>query len=285
LSCHDQQQIAPDVLGIEGGIGDGARSAGALNLLDDTTETAGSGSDIWVHTDGHTLGSTLTAPGGAFNDSNGFTCIHCHDEHGSVSFRNLQLNPVGTGDDIEISYTVGSDGTGTTTDVDVYTLATGSNANSYDADDVNFYEPSTTASELGAWCGDCHGLFHGQPLDDANIGGTLAGGAYLRHPTAGVNIGEVTGDGIHKSKHTDAGVGTSYNPGDLKMMDTLGIDWTTDSDADQTPSCFTCHKSHGNGNPFGLIYAPLVTTHDEDVTKGEEGTGTSAVDLCNACHP
>jgi hypothetical protein len=51
-----------------------------------------------------------------------------------------------------------------------------------------------------------------------------------------------------------------------------------------TPSCFSCHKGHGNQNPFGLIFlardSSLVT---------EEGTSGVTSDigirnLCGQCH-
>ncbi len=46
---------------------------------------------------------------------------------------------------------------------------------------------------------------------------------------------------------------------------------------DLTPSCMSCHKSHGNQNPFGLIYA----TGSAPI--GENGDGSFA-DLCKQCH-
>jgi hypothetical protein len=45
-----------------------------------------------------------------------------------------------------------------------------------------------------------------------------------------------------------------------------------------TPSCFSCHKSHGNQNGFGLIFMAGTGT----VT--EEGDGGVYKSLCKQCH-
>jgi hypothetical protein len=56
-----------------------------------------------------------------------------------------------------------------------------------------------------------------------------------------------------------------------------------------TPSCFTCHKSHGNKNGFGLIWfvdntttGPNPPATPTDIT--EEGDGGAYRDLCRQCH-
>ena len=45
-----------------------------------------------------------------------------------------------------------------------------------------------------------------------------------------------------------------------------------------TPSCFSCHKGHGDKNAFGLIFMAGTGT----VT--EEGDGGQYRDLCRQCH-
>ena len=54
--------------------------------------------------------------------------------------------------------------------------------------------------------------------------------------------------------------------------------WATGTDV--TPSCFSCHKAHGNKNPFGLIYMSGTGTVTE---QGDTG-GRALEDLCRQCH-
>jgi len=49
--------------------------------------------------------------------------------------------------------------------------------------------------------------------------------------------------------------------------------------ADTTPSCFSCHKAHGNDNAFGLIFMSGTGTVTEN---GDNGTMVE--DLCGQCH-
>ena len=50
--------------------------------------------------------------------------------------------------------------------------------------------------------------------------------------------------------------------------------------ADVTPTCITCHKAHGNGNPFGLIFRAGSGAPTED----GDTDGSSLRDLCGQCH-
>ena len=142
----------------------------------------------------------------------------------------------------------------------------------------------------GRWCGSCHGEFHGAPTTSyTNI---LENGEIVRHPTAGV----------------DGGVAASWAVADplhrLKVMDnTLG--WAASAqNTSMTPSCFTCHKSHGNQNKFGLVFvipkggasndtpaSPVVSASDTRLNPPtrtahmtEEGDGGQYRDMCRNCH-
>ena len=53
----------------------------------------------------------------------------------------------------------------------------------------------------------------------------------------------------------------------------------TVADGTVTPSCMSCHKGHGNANPFGLIF---MTGSGANVT--ENGDGGVYKDLCRQCH-
>ena len=70
--------------------------------------------------------------------------------------------------------------------------------------------------------------------------------------------------------------------------------YTTDHTAtttDPTPGCVSCHKAHGNQNPFGLFFLdPNATAIDEQggdhptIPEMANGYGTSYQGLCGQCH-
>jgi hypothetical protein len=272
LSCHDGSNSAPDVLAANGGIlPTNGRLAGALNR-DNTAP--------YYDATGHTLGSVATAPGGTFTDANGLNCVDCHQPHGRTVtdtvvvggvtstvktqiYRNLNVWINGTPSKSFMNYAVG------TNDLtkDVYEINNGG-ADHYDIQNVNFNEPDPTGSAYGTYCKQCHTNFHGSSTD-ANMND---GSAWLRHPTADADL---AGSMLTRYK------GLSYR---VKMMTSAndwgpwGAAWATPP-ADLTPTCFTCHKSHGNQNAFGLIYATGAANY------GENGDGTSYKNLCNQCHP
>jgi hypothetical protein len=270
LTCHDNQTFAPDVLEENGGTQPTTgRQAGALNN--------GSSSN-YFHADGHTLGSTDVAPGGTFSNANGLECTDCHAAHGrgttpvSNPYRNLRTTNTATSVAWSMSYTVGvADPT-----KDVYE-ANASGSDHYDVGNVNFYERSQDSSMYGQVCQACHIDFHGN-ASSSNMRNQLgpAGTEWLRHPTAGANVGALGGG------HSSLTVFKNklYRP---KVMSASG-DWGTQgvawaaAPADLSPSCFSCHKGHGNKRSFGLIYptgnAPI----------SEEGDGTLYKELCKACH-
>jgi hypothetical protein len=69
-----------------------------------------------------------------------------------------------------------------------------------------------------------------------------------------------------------------------KVMDANHL-WTGDATLDKTitPSCFSCHKGHGNDNPFGLIFMGGATA--TAVTPAtENGDGGNFRSMCHQCH-
>jgi hypothetical protein len=255
LACHDGQLGIPDVL--EANTGVNVRAAGALNK---TTSTG-----TYVPTDGHTLGSTAVAPGGTYQAANGLDCNSCHSVHGGDGrYRNLR-STYGT-----ITYAI------STNDLakDVFERA----ARGYDAEDVDYNEPGTgTTSKMGAWCQGCHTSFHGSSsaagMRDQSA---PAGQGWFRHPTADANIGAIGGG--HSSLDTFKAM--LYRPKVMSATGQWGTQGTAWADAPSTltPSCFTCHKAHGNANPFGLMYMT------GSAAPGENGDGTEVRELCSTCH-
>lgn len=264
LACHDGTGVAPDVLTSPSD--DYPRQAGGLNRVG-----SNSGYQSWK---GHTLDSKDVAPGGTWsNPERGLLCIDCHAQHGIKSqFRNLWTSDTAgdkfQGKTLTFAY-------GDTDDLtkDVWLHDGFDVAYRYGIYGTWFNEPDPTKSHYGEWCASCHGNFHGSG-GSANMGGASGGdngsASWRRHPVADVNIGANGGEIsslVTFQSHTNR----------VKVMSSSG---TWDTGTDVTPSCFSCHKAHGNKNAFGLIYMSGTGTVTEE---GDTG-GKAMEDLCRQCH-
>ena len=264
LSCHDNAGFAPDVLGVvnTGNEAGSVRLGGYLNRL---------GVEGLAPT-GHTLDSTEVAPGSdpPWSNPDGFNCTDCHHQHGYAGFghptgsqyRNLTSGP-GNGSGAFVTYNNTAHGTNDLTR-DVFERM----SDAYDISQVDWNEPDPTDSAIGNWCGGCHNNFHGT-VGSIEIGGNTTSGHFLRHPDGGVDIGAIGGG------HSSLTQFQSH-ANRVKVMSTSG-DWMNGTDV--TPTCISCHKAHGNGNAFGLIYmkgSGTVTENGDD--------GTQLENLCAQCH-
>jgi hypothetical protein len=299
LACHDGQTFAPDVLGnnINPSPTNG-RQAGALN-----DPTQGAPYDTWK---GHTLGSTATPPGfnpvaagvpatSQYDPTGGLECISCHLQHGSATiYRNLGPRSAAFQPLYVLSTT-----NDTTKDVWInipgpYTPNTG-NASTfnplYDSANVSYNATNPTApagatmktaNRMDTFCSACHGDFHGE-TGDANIGGGVLGATadgFIRHPTGGQVIGAATAGGHSAlSRYTTATTRVKVYANDR-------VAWT-----DAQPGCVTCHKAHGNQNPFGLIFLnrnAATTGEQGGYATGQvempNGYGQGYRNLCGQCH-
>lgn len=284
LSCHDQQSFAPDVLGANGGSGIGdVRLGGFLNRL---------GLEGLAPT-GHTLDSLAAAPGSnplwSAEDENGagkgLNCTNCHHQHGYAgpdiapgeprnAYRNLRQNPGNAGFlGGYVSYTdgIGSRPPHGTNDLTLDVFARAEDA--FDEADVDFNEPDNTDSAMANWCGGCHDDFHGAVGDPNTIGGSGSPpSSFIRHPNAGVNIGALGGG------HSNLDLYNAHT-NKVKVMSEVGV-WAPIAGPDVTVTCISCHKGHGNGNAFGLIYRSGTGT----LTENGDSNGTLLEHLCGQCH-
>ncbi len=258
LSCHDNQPFAPDVYGPNAN--GYVRAAGALNRVGDATTATG-----------HTLDATDYAPGSnpPWNNPDGLECVDCHQPHGynpnGNAYRNLIYDPGNVSyPGLIVTYSTGTNDLGT----DVYQVASGPLSTHYAWDNVFFNEPDQTASAIADYCKGCHTDFHGAK-GGPEVGGSTGEG-WLRHPAADADIGAVGGG--HSSLAVFAG-----HTNRVKVMSPTGV-WDG-SDAGSTPTCLTCHKAHGNNNPFGLIFMAGTGTVTEE---GDDGAQVR--DLCKQCH-
>jgi|CXWL01.1.fsa_nt_gi hypothetical protein len=275
LQCHDNQGFAPDVLAANGGsVPTNGRQAGALNR-DNTAP--------YFDATGHTLGSTDVAPGGTWVDAtHGLTCISCHTQHGrSVTisgtsygmYRNANVFINGTPTAPMMTYAIG------TNDLtkDIFERSATYGGDHYSPENIDFNEPDPTKSGYGNYCKQCHTNFHGSS-SDANMRNTAGPTQteWYRHPTADANIGAVGGGHSNLSRFRS----NLYRG---KVMSATG-DWGTQGTAwtasptDLTPSCMSCHRSHGSTNAFGLVFATGTVPIDEN------GDGTNYRQTCGQCH-
>lgn len=266
LACHDGVGQAADVLGAantgsQPGI---VRLGGYLNRL----------GVEGIASHGHTLDSLDPAQGSSPQwkpeDQNGFgvglACINCHEPHGRVSashptgsqYRNLR-EEVGNSIGRWVTYNASPGLNDLSRDVYMRT------ALSYDESDIDWNEPDNRESAIASWCGGCHNRIHKNVLG-GDGGGPDGSPGLHEHPVRKKNLENSMID--RQNSLTNR----------VKLMREIGI-WDPVG-RDATPTCITCHKAHGNGNPFGLIYRSGTGTLTED---GDTG-GTSQENLCLQCH-
>jgi cytochrome c5 len=266
-TCHDGQSWAPDVIG--------DNSNGYIRSAGGVREDAVGG--------GHKLGTTNRPPGytnayDVFPTGAELECVSCHSPHGGSNFRNLipyaWRNVAGYTSALAPSVAKGAfDNAKDVSISNDRVFGTGNMSDYYGRAAVTYgrsatgytFNGVTGSNRMDLFCGACHGQFHGGAITDTTVGD---GSDFVRHPTSIVLIK----DGSHGSS---AGYIAAKGPQTLKVYTPDG---TANGDT-SSPGCVTCHKSHGNNNPFALIYPDRAA----GTVPSEEGGGIYK-DLCKTCH-
>jgi len=282
LACHNGTSVAPDVLEANfNAASPNNRSAGALNV----------GTAPYNDWKGHTLGPAPTPPGFKAGGTWGgdLECTNCHTQHGRAgAYRNLGPRSIPEADlSFEISTTnntskhvwiniAGLTGTpGARTPAEWSNFYDGNNIfyNRIDAPAATNWNKSSNG--ISKVCATCHYDFHGGP-QDAGVGGVAAGSAweeFIRHPNAQVNNGALTGGHSNLSRFVAA----------TNKVKVATVDYTAYTNS--SPICQSCHKSHGNQNPFGLIFMNRTGTISANHEEGGETNPVAGIrNLCGQCH-
>lgn len=212
LYCHDGSNLdAPDVVGPVTYVSDPAAGllapAGQPNL---------SGHDLGMAT-------PVTPPGGVAPMT--LSCLTCHDHHGGPAYRNLRGDPSGLNQSpvaVVVTQTIKADG----------------------ANPAQVYVPQNLVykSGLGAWCGQCHGAFHGRTSSQE---GTAS--PWFRHPQ-------------DQALATSANV--DFDHWQQPLVNRVPVENPLDAvvpSSDDRVFCASCHKAHGSANKAALIFADGLT--------------------------
>jgi len=311
LACHDGQTFAPDVYGVNANASPSqGREAGALNGAVPGVPAPGAGYDDWK---GHTLDSTETPPGfdptviGAsatwYDPAGGLECVNCHAQHGpTYAYRNLGPYSLGGAASAARPTYVIDTTNDATRDVWVniaapYVPNQGSAAAFnpyYDFANISFNRNDGAAgtthysNRIDNLCAACHGNFHGDNTDPTTTNAqTIANlDGFIRHPTSGsgtfaIGAAGAAGYGGHSalSRYTNATTKVKV------YSDAAGY-------TDAVPGCVTCHKGHGNQNPFGLFFLSrdAVSVNENggygasDPPEPANGYQVGYRNLCGQCH-
>lgn len=236
LQCHDNQPGIPDVVGTD--------ASNPSEQYDGTERSAGQfadgNADNWK---GHNLpGQGANSPG---------DCTACHDPHGNSNYRNLRALDGST--DGPVAY--------------VKPMAAG--LDRYRRSNIGYVK-----GFVDKLCVHCHDF--GTSVNPASSGG----GLYHRHPSSDASKVITIGSAGQSTdpQHWVTGVGSGFEvSGQPFARVPFAVSGATDYSrattvtADDEVFCLSCHKAHGSGHAFGLLW-PYGTS------------GLAGSSGCNQCH-
>jgi hypothetical protein len=135
--------------------------------------------------------------------------------------------------------------------------------------------PTYVKNGMNAYCGVCHGNFHGATNTVDQIGGV----DFVRHPTSAVQRADSTGL-------------LNYGLAD-DQTSLVRPAWVTVEGQAYEAACLSCHKGHGNARGYALIYPDNTGTpanyEEGDAAAVDLGDGAGLQyplrNLCITCHP
>ncbi|MBI2930241.1 MAG: hypothetical protein HYY16_01200 [Planctomycetes bacterium] len=222
---------------------------------------------------GHSLNSSgflaeavANGPGGGGSPypTTSLQCTSCHDAHGPTGaadpnvfqYRNLKKTVNST----DVSAAVSSGNTEEATLVTAGVLAN-QNGLTFSATNHNVYRGT-----IGAWCGGCHGTFHGDNTDSD----IFFGGRYIRHPTDQALLA------AYVTAYGTTAADDDYDP-NLPVVAPVGVG-TTGALWSVTVAhrvfCLSCHKAHATDQANSIRW---------DTSSGSGGTD-NARGKCGECH-
>jgi predicted CXXCH cytochrome family protein len=249
LSCHDGQPGIPDVMGSDVNAGHGPRQAGGLP----------SGEPGYGPGRGHLLESQGPPPGGAWpSGETQLQCVSCHAAHGNGNYRNLGGRLSQPPRVSYVTSTVPTNAVDVRIDLAaVPPVGERVAAGFYSATRTYFNRPSTSGSGYGAFCATCHRAF-------ASAG---VRSPFRLHPVETVGLSPAMALRYNRSANK------------LQLLAPSNASSTVYG-ASASLSCMTCHRAHGNRNPFAMLFMKPTGV----VT--EQGVEDAVLrDLCVQCHP
>lgn len=304
LYCHDGNTggvspTPPDIWGTTAGQTNPSGGSLCSGSTDNATPPC---SDI---TTNHTVGAAgpIPIPGTspAVNLTE-FTCVNCHNPHGTTSYRNLRDNGttyagitfMAAGETITYSMNAARDNTKYVNNL----VAADFGLAKYETSNVVFKKvpvataPNTDANKAGiqGFCKSCHTLFHGAGGDAATVGGAEPTTPWTRHPTRDTNIATAAAaTNLHADLNcwttgtTAGGCAEAFNTTGWNRV--IDPDVTDENNGTAVPFCLTCHRAHGSTRHSNLIYGGAALSTRGDLDPTEAGWSSRMMrSTCQQCH-